>query len=389
MISAVVSGEDYLGSVVLTTGAVLLLWAGLPRLAAAGWRRRVAGVAEVLAAVAVLLLPGMPAAVLLGAVFLGFTAAHLRALDGEACDCFGVEDHVRPARAAILTGVMALLAFGAACFAAPSMRELFARDPAALAWLPMAAVGSALGWRLAFSGVAVLERFADGAGQMLNAGYRRSMRPGYPQAMPDEEPAAGGAEASDELIVRRSFLLRVAVVGSALASTPLRYLLYPGTALAAVVGPRQCRSGKCADGYTEFCCEINQGGLNACPADTFAGGWWMCTDYTGRQLCSEHGVRYYVDCNALPGRSFPGGCRCGNDDCANWRVACNIFRYGQCNTHIDGTTAVVCRLVLCENPATISELHCSAALATDNAVCGHEAPCLEPAALELVGAGGV
>lgn len=388
MISAVLSGEDYLGSVVLTAGAVLLLWAGVPRLAAAGWSRRLAGAAEVCAAVAVLLLPGVPAAVLLGAVFVGFTIVHLRGLGGRSCDCFGVEDHVSPARAAILTGLMALLAVGAACFAAPSMRVLVARDPAALAWVPIAALVSALGWRLAFSGNALLGRLADGAGLMLAEGSEVMLADGS-RAAPGQEFGAVGADHSEEVIVRRSFLLRVAVVGSALATTPLRYLLYPGTALAAVVGPWTCRSGKCADGYTEFCCEINQGGVNACPTDTFAGGWWMCTDYTGRQLCSEHGVRYYVDCNALPGHRFPGGCRCGNDDCANWRVACNIFRYGQCNTHIDGTTAVVCRLVLCENPATISELHCSAALATDNAVCGHEAPCLEPPALELVGAGGV
>jgi hypothetical protein len=45
-------------------------------------------------------------------------------------------------------------------------------------------------------------------------------------------------------------------------------------------------------------------------------------------------------------------------------------------------------MVVCENPATISELHCSAALAIDDAVCGHEARCLEPPAIELVGAGG-
>ena len=129
--------------------------------------------------------------------------------------------------------------------------------------------------------------------------------------------------------------------------------------------------------------------LNACPTGTFAGGWWMCTDYRGRQLCSEQGVRYYVDCNALPGMGFPGGCRCGNDSCANRRINCNMFRYGQCNTHIDGVTAVVCRMVVCENPSRISELHCSAALAVDDAVCGHEAGCLEPPALVLAGAGGV
>ncbi len=366
-----ITAGGYAGAVVMAAGAVLLLWAGVPKLSADSWSRRSAGLAEVAAAVAVLLLPGRAAAILLALVFAGFTVVHLRQLGSENCNCFGEEEQVGPARAGALTALIALLAVGAACFAAPSMRELVSGHQAALAWMPMAAVTAAFAWRLAFSGGAMLGRLADESGMML-------------------ERQTDAGDALDELLVpRRSFLLRVAVVGSALASTPLRYLLYPGTALGAVIGPLDCVGGKCADGYTEFCCEINEGGVNACPTGTFAGGWWMCTDYTGRQLCSEHGVRYYVDCNALPGHRFPGGCRCGNDDCDNWRVACNIFRYGQCNTHIDGTTAVVCRLVVCENPATISELHCSAALATDNAVCGHESPCLEPPARQLVGAGGV
>ena len=130
-----------------------------------------------------------------------------------------------------------------------------------------------------------------------------------------------------ELLERRSFLLRVAVFGSALAAAPMRYILYPGTALAAVVRPWDCGSGNCKDGYTDFCCQINDGGANVCPESTFAGGWWMCTDYSGRKLCSEQGVRYYVDCNALPGIGFPGGCRCGNDSCSNRRVNCNVFRW--------------------------------------------------------------
>ncbi len=367
-----ITGDEYVGTVVEAAGATLLLWAGLPKLAGDARQRRLLGGFEVAAGVAVLVLPGRLAAGLLALAFLSFTVAHVRSLRAENCDCFGLAEQVDPPRAAALTGVVALLSLGAAGFAAPSMRELVVRDPAALAWVPAAALVAALAWRLGFSGAGLLGRLADRSGALLGGGF-----------------GAQVADYDDELIARRSFLLRVAVVGSALATAPLRYLLYPGTALAAVVGPWNCRSGRCADGYTEFCCEINQGGVNACPTGTFAGGWWMCTDYAGRQLCSDRGVRYYVDCNALPGHPFPGGCRCGNDNCGNWRVACNVFRYGQCNTHIDGTTAVVCRLVVCENPATISELHCSAALATDNAVCGHEAPCLEPPAVELVGAGGV
>jgi hypothetical protein len=169
---------------------------------------------------------------------------------------------------------------------------------------------------------------------------------------------------------------------------PLRYLLYPGTALAVVV-PGDCGGGLCTDGYTAFCCEINHG-RNTCPTGSFPAGWWMCTDYPGRRLCHEEGVRYYVDCNRIPGTHFPGGCRCANDNCSERRVACNVFRYGQCNVHVPGVTEVVCRMVVCENPSRIPGLNCNASLAVDNAVCDHDAPCLKhPPAIELAGAGGV
>lgn len=115
----------------------------------------------------------------------------------------------------------------------------------------------------------------------------------------------------------------------------------------------------------------------------------MCTDYSGHMLCRESGVRYYVDCNALPGRAFPGGCRCAQGSCEHRRVNCNVFRYGQCNTHIGGVTPVVCRMITCRNPSEIEWLGCGDSLAVDDAVCGHDAPCLEPLAVELQGAGGV
>jgi hypothetical protein len=366
------TGPDYAGALVETTGAALLLWAGLPKVTAIQSSSRLAGCAELAAAVAVLLLPGRSSAALLAVIFACFTLVHVRGLGTDhSCNCFTDAERIPAARAAALTAVVALLAVAAAVVAAPSMRELAIRGGPPVAWVPMTALLAAFAWRVAFSGTALLGRIADGSAQLLDRGLAGQTIPEW-----------------GEVIPRRSFLLRVAVVGSALAYAPIRYLLYPGTALGAVVGPWDCPTGKCAEGYTEFCCEINAGGVNSCPTGTFAGGWWMCTDYKGRQLCTDQGIRYYVDCNALPGQRFPGGCRCGNDNCDNRRVACNKFRYGQCNTHIDGTTVVVCRVVTCENPARISELHCSAALAVDDAVCGHEAPCLEPAALELVGAGG-
>ncbi len=341
-------------------------------------RRRLTGVAEVALGCFVLFGPALPADAGLAAVFGLFTAMHVRDVarrdTAEGCDCFDADETVARGRAALLTGAMAGLAGAAAALGAPSLGGLAVTDPAALAWTPTAALILALLWRLAFSGPSALTALVTTSGRLIErvpANY-------HPGRLND-----------DGSIERRSFLLRLAVFGSALAAAPLRYVLYPGTALAAVVGPWDCASGECLDGYTGFCCEINQGGANTCPTGTFPGGWWMCTDYSGRELCSEQGVRYYVDCNALPGHPFPGGCRCANDNCNERRIACNVFRYGQCNTQIEGTTAVVCRVVTCENPSRISELHCSAALAVDDAVCGHEAPCLEPQALELVGAGGV
>jgi hypothetical protein len=174
---------------------------------------------------------------------------------------------------------------------------------------------------------------------------------------------------------RRSALARAAVAGSAFAVAPIRYLVRPGTAWA-VIGPGNCPpSALCNDGYTEFCCEI-EGGHNRCPPNTYVAGWWKCTDYSGGGLCDAEGVRYYLDCNRTPGTVFAGGCRCAKNDCNQRRVDCNHFRYGQCNTEVVGTTEVVCRLVICQNPATIHGWGCNGTLMIDDNTCSHEAPCL-------------
>lgn len=174
---------------------------------------------------------------------------------------------------------------------------------------------------------------------------------------------------------RRGFLVRAATVGSALAVAPLRYLLQPVSALAAIVRPEHCATGRCSDGWTEFCCTIN-GGQNTCPPYSYIAGWWKCTDYRGRKLCADAGVRYYLDCNRLPGHHVPGGCHCANGDCDRFRVGCNVFRYGQCNTHIPAVTEVVCRVVVCEHPATIAGANCNSTHKVNDKTCGHEAPCL-------------
>jgi hypothetical protein len=186
---------------------------------------------------------------------------------------------------------------------------------------------------------------------------------------------------------RRGFLARSALAGSALAVAPVRYLLYPDPAWA-VIRPQDCSgSSLCNDGYTAFCCEINRG-ANTCPAETYVAGWWKCSSYHGRGLCSGDGARYYIDCNRIPGRTFPGGCRCAGDSCDHRRVDCNHFRYGQCNTQVSGTTEVVCRIIVCEHPAGIPQFNCNATYKQDDTTCSHNAGCLEPLVVELPGGGG-
>lgn len=184
---------------------------------------------------------------------------------------------------------------------------------------------------------------------------------------------------------RRGLLARSAMAGSAMMVAPLRFLLRPITAWAAIA-PGSCGGGLCDDGYTAFCCEINEG-KNVCPANTYIGGWWMCTAYTGSGLCAGDGVRYYVDCNRLPDKSF-GPCRCANHNCAERRVNCNVFRYGQCNTQIPGVTEVSCRVVVCENPAGVDGFNCNGSVAVDDNTCSHERNCLTPLVGQRPGAGG-
>ena len=186
---------------------------------------------------------------------------------------------------------------------------------------------------------------------------------------------------------RRGVLARAAVAGSAFAVAPVRYLVRPEPAMAVIV-PDDCRRhDKCRDGYTAFCCEIDAGN-NTCPENTYVAGWWKCTDYQGAGLCAEQGYRYYMDCNRIPGHTFPGGCQCARGDCHRRAVDCNHFRYGQCNTQVPGATEVVCRLVICQNPATVAGLNCNHTEMVDDNTCVHEAGCLEGLIVPVAGGGG-
>lgn len=208
---------------------------------------------------------------------------------------------------------------------------------------------------------------------------------------PRVTPVARIAQAFGSLLERRTsrrgVLARATVAGAAFAVAPIRYLIRPGTAWA-VIGPGDCAGGLCEDGYSAFCCEIESHGHNACPVNTYVGGWWMCTDYRGSGLCHGQGYRYYLDCNRIPGHVFPGGCQCANGDCNRRRIDCNHFRYGQCNPQVVGETEVVCRLVICQHPGSVPALACNSTVMVDNATCNHEADCLAGLAVPVKGGGG-
>jgi hypothetical protein len=375
------AGSEVLG-VVLQGLAVLLALAGVAKLRrpdpstealrAAGFPAPAAlvrglAVAELAAATAALALGAGVAPALLAAVFLCLATG--AALGGAtagsvACGCFGDDQGPALGRRHIAANLAAAALCLAAIPVAPDgLPQLAAAHPGVAAVSALTAVLLALAARAWLRGA--------GVPRLESVALRL---------------AESSAHALEGRLSRRSALVRMAVAGSALSIAPLRYLLYPGTA-EAVVLPTDCKHGLCTDGYTAFCCEINQG-LNTCPTGTFIGGWWKCTDYRGQQLCQDAGVRYYIDCNAMPGHPFPGGCRCASDSCSHRRQNCNVFRYGQCNTHIKGTTPVVCRVITCENPGRIPGFGCSSALMVDDAVCGHEAPCLEPPAGQFPGGGG-
>jgi hypothetical protein len=192
---------------------------------------------------------------------------------------------------------------------------------------------------------------------------------------------------------RREFLVRSALIGSALVVHPIRYLLRPGTAyelIANLTLTRECPPGALcyADAYTEFCCTINDG-VNECPAGTIAGGWWKAD---GSIYCA--GPRYYIDCVGLCTNCSTGcssgfcpdcdevpPCDCANGDCGNRRVGCKTFRYGQCHQDVGCVGRLSCRVVSC-TPAWLLDPACTTTSATDNRTANHSAPCLQEQATD-------
>ena len=176
---------------------------------------------------------------------------------------------------------------------------------------------------------------------------------------------------------RRSLLVRMAIAGSALSVAPVRFITRPVTAMTAITCSNCPPGSPCCDGYTTFCCTINPDHSNRCPPYTYMGGWWKCTNYTGKLKCARQNVRYYIDCNRLPGRHCPHGCRCAKDSCDKRRECCNVFRYGQCNTQVGEVTAIACRMVTCTNPCRAFPNQCNCTYKVDDNTCSHEADCLK------------
>ena len=197
--------------------------------------------------------------------------------------------------------------------------------------------------------------------------------------------AATAVERLESRLTRRRFLTRTAVVGSALVAAPTDLLLRPRSAYAAVCGcgGRTCDCGSlCCDGYTEFCCAIH--GLNACPRNAVAGGWWKAD---GSGFCGGS-ARYYLDCHRRCGTCSCGGsgicsgacsntgCGCANGRCDHRKAGCTHFRYGNCGNHIRCLGPIVCRVVTC-TPPWQTDSTCSTASRTDNFTRSHNRPCLQ------------
>jgi hypothetical protein len=182
---------------------------------------------------------------------------------------------------------------------------------------------------------------------------------------------------------RRGFLARATVTATALSVAPVDLLLRPGTAYAqiceCVPGTNCSCSDLCCDGYTQFCCTVNNG-INACPPGAIAGGWWKAD---GSEYCA--GPRYYIDCHGecngcgCGGGNFCPGCddltcECALGECANRHVGCTEFRYGQCNQDISCIGRIACRVVSCTPPWVLYPT-CSTVAQTDDNTADHFAPC--------------
>jgi hypothetical protein len=142
---------------------------------------------------------------------------------------------------------------------------------------------------------------------------------------------------------RRGLLVRLTVLGSALTLGPVRYLLYPETALAACSGCANpcpsacggscaCTSTCCSSPNSTFCC--TKYGSNVCPGGSDLCGSWSCGNTSLKMM----------DC-CYP-QSTCGSCRCEGGNCGNRRTCC----FSQEWTNCGGNSGVIdCRITRLNN----------------------------------------
>ncbi len=172
---------------------------------------------------------------------------------------------------------------------------------------------------------------------------------------------------------RRQFVARTTLFATAAVVSRGSIMVRPGVPYQVVTG---CPDDSlCSDGYTDFCCTINNG-VNACPPDTVAAGWWRA-DHSA--YCD--GPRFYIDCNEVcctrPVGDFClgcGPCQC-RDGCDSRIINCLHFRYGQCGQDVEALGAIACRMVTCVPPYLL-DLGCTDELAVDNLTANHITDCL-------------
>ena len=186
---------------------------------------------------------------------------------------------------------------------------------------------------------------------------------------------------------RRSFLVRTAIFGSALAVNPLRYLLRPGTAYASLCGP----DASCCVGLDRVLLH-GQRRPEHVPARLDPGRL-----VEGRQLVvlqlrpallhrlqrrrADRAVRRERRVRArLRARATVTARRARATSASR---AATQFRYGQCHQDLACVGPIVCRVVTCVPPWEF-DATCTTTSATANATALHDAPCLHN--VQLVGA---
>lgn len=169
------------------------------------------------------------------------------------------------------------------------------------------------------------------------------------------------AEVTSHLIARhtsrRGFLVRAAIIGSAMVTAPLRYVLEPGDALATCINCNSCGNCKspCPSGCTDGTCQCNDqccnsnnsvfcctlpGGSNECPGgSSHRCGSWFCGDINAYE---------YIDCCQCP---CGAGCHCGDLQCYNRRTCCFAWSWSNCNrpTCNGSASKIVCRVTRLHN----------------------------------------